>query len=351
MKEARLYRKLTGSEVECLACSHHCRIKEDRTGICGVRKNIKGGLYLLVYGKAAAVNIDPIEKKPLYHFLPGSRSFSFGTIGCNFACQFCQNWDLSQATRLIKEQHSDPKQQMVKLGEVSDYGQRLSPETIVEYCQKQQLPIIAYTYNEPAIYFEYIHDTAKLAHAEGIKNIFVSNGYESREAVEMIRPFLDGINIDLKSFSNAFYTRRCQAKLYPVLESIKRIFKLGIWLEITTLVIPGENDSVEELTQIAEFISGIGRKIPWHLSAFHPDYRMLDKNPTPVSSLEKACQIGRKAGLKYVYTGNLPGGKESTHCPACGETLIERKYYQVRILNFKNGACPKCGEEIEGVWG
>jgi len=350
MYRSGLSKKMEQGRIECLACSHYCKIAEGRSGICGVLRNEGGNLYLLVYGKAAAINIDPIEKKPLFHFLPGSRTFSLGTLGCNFACQFCQNWDISQTWKLIKEKYSDRAQQWLRLEEIADYGQDWPPEKIVDYCSKNRIPTISYTYNEPAIFFEYAFDTARLAHENGIKNVFVSNGYESKEALEMIKPYLDGINIDLKSFRNEFYAKRCQAKIQPVLENIRRVYEAGIWIEITTLVIPEENGSEKELSQIAEFISGISPGIPWHVSAFHPDYKMLDRASTPLETLQKGYQIGKQAGLQYVYTGNIFGGKESTYCPVCGEVLILRRPYQIEFVNFKQGDCGKCGQKIGGVW-
>lgn len=351
MKRAILYEKLSDNRVKCLACQQYCRIFPGRTGICGVRRNEDGDLYLLVYGKAAAFHVDPMEKKPLYHFLPGKAVLSLGTIGCDFACQFCQNWDISQSSREIKRKYKDPQEQQIQLGKILDYGQGLLPEKIVEYAVGNNIPAIAYTYNEPAIFFEYAYDTAKLAHEKGIKNIFVSNGYESKEALEMIEPYLDAMNIDLKAFTEEFYLKVCQARLGPVLETIKRCRAFSIWLEVTTLVIPGKNDSAEELTEIAEFLVSIDPSIPWHVSRFHPDYKMLDVPPTPIETLHKAYNIGKKAGLKYIYVGNvLDPERESTYCPKCGCLLIKRSGYSVEVVNLERGRCIKCREKIEGVW-
>lgn len=359
MKKCILYKKTdkeTG-KVQCTACSWYCKIPKGQTGICGVRQNEDGNLYLLVYGKAIASNLDNIEKKPLYHFLPGTKIFSIGTVGCNFRCKFCQNWDISQVPALIRKEFQEKKQQMVQLGEITQRGQDLPPEKIVQYCVENDIPSIAYTYNEPAIFFEYAYDTAKMAHKEGIRNVFVSNGFESEEALKKIRPYLDAINIDLKSFNKEFYRDICGGKLEPVLENIKRVYKMGIWLEVTTLLIPGKNDSKKELTDIAEFIKSISPEIPWHVTAFYPQYLMKNLSPTPPGTLEKAYDIGKKAGLKFVYTGNIPGLKgDNTLCPKCGEMLISRHSLSCNECNINvindsgKGSCPACGELIPGVW-
>lgn len=352
MHKCILYKKLKENRVQCLACSWYCKIEEGGTGICGVRQNEKGDLYLLVYGKAIAANLDNIEKKPLYHFLPGTKIFSIGTVGCNFRCKFCQNWDISQTTALIKREIKDKSKQTVMLGEITAQGQDLPPEKIVEYCRENNIPSIAYTYNEPTIFFEYAYDTAKLAKKYGIRNVFVSNGYESKEALSKIHPYLDAINIDLKGFTEEFYTKICGGKLEPVLENIKRTYEMGIWLEVTTLVIPGHNDSDKELTDIAEFIKSVSDEIPWHVTAFYPQYLMKDVPPTSQETLKRAYKIGKKVGLKYVYTGNIPGIKgENTHCPKCDQALIERYGLICEKCTIgADGKCPSCGEKIPGVW-
>ena len=290
MKKAILFKKLANGFVKCTACNHYCKITQNKTGICGVRKNIKGILYLLVYGKATALNIDPIEKKPLYHFMPGTKILSFGTVGCNFRCDFCQNWDISQASK-------PPISQI--------FGQELPPKKIVEYAKKNKIPSVAYTYNEPAVFFEYAYDTAKLAKKAGLKNVYVSNGYESPEAREKIAPYLDAINIDLKSYDEKFYQKYCGAHLKPVLENIIQFHKLGIHIEITTLIIPRKNDSKNNLTKLAKLIDSVDKKIPWHISRFFPAYKMLNVEITSESTLEFAQEIGKKAGLEYVYIGNI----------------------------------------------
>lgn len=287
-----MYKKLDKQTVQCLACAHYCVIQEGKTGICGVRKNDGGVLFSLVYGKPAAVHVDPIEKKPLYHFMPGTKILSFGTFGCNFRCGFCQNYDISQNRLQVMS---------YKLQEMEEWA----PERIVKLALERRIPSIAYTYNEPTIFVEYARDTMVLARERGLKNVFVSNGYESKETLDYIGPYLDAINIDLKSFRNEFYQKNCGAKLQPVLDTIKRVHEMKIHQEITTLVIPGENDSEDELRQIAEFIASVDKNIPWHLSRFHPDYKMTGKDITSYESLAKAREIGLKAGLKYVYLGNV----------------------------------------------
>lgn len=351
MHEAILYKKLDNNKVMCTACKQKCVIAPNHTGICGVRQNKEGRLYLLVYGRPSAVNIDPVEKKPLYHFLPGTRIFSLGTIGCNFACTFCQNWNISQATKDLRLKLLKEKKPELMEVEVGKYGYELPPDKIVEICIEQDIPSIAYTYNEPIIFFEYLYDTSKLSYQKGIKNVLVSNGYESEEALELLKPYISAMNIDLKAFSSEFYAKICQGKLEHVLDTIKKAHQLGIWVEITTLVIPGKNDSDEELKKIAEFIAQIDKNIPWHVSAFHPDYKMADVRSTSYASIHKAYGIGKKAGLRYVYVGNiLDEERSSTYCPSCSNLLIRRNGYFITIEGFGNEKCNKCGEKIAGIW-
>lgn len=294
MKECYLYKKLSGKKVQCQTCNHRCTIADGKRGICGVRENRKGKLYLLVYGKAIAVNIDPIEKKPFYHFLPGTYSFSIATVGCNFHCPWCQNWNISQAAK-------DPK-----LGhKLEILGEDWPPEKIVRQALKTDCKSIAYTYTEPTIFLEYALDTMKLAYKRGLKNCWVSNGYFTKQTLVKIAPFLDAINIDLKGFSEKNYQKYSGAKLAPVLENIKAVHNKKIHLEITTMIIPTVNDSEKELKKAAQFIASIDKKIPWHISRFFPAYKMVDLSPTPSETLQKAKQIGEKAGLKNVYLGNL----------------------------------------------
>lgn len=333
-KEALLWDYLEREKVHCRLCAHGCRISESKFGICGVRQNIGGALYTLVYGQAIAAHIDPIEKKPLYHFLPGSLSYSIATIGCNFKCGFCQNWQISQAS--LKNGHAAS-------------GYPLMPEQVVAEAKKNKCRSISYTYTEPTIYFEYAFDTAKLARKEGLANIFVTNGYMTRQALEMIKPYLDAANVDLKSFRDASYKKNCQARLQPVLDTIASMKELDVWLEVTTLVIPGENDSDEELGQIAGFLAGIDKNIPWHISRFHPDYEFGDHQPTPIETLRKAREIGWGKGLHYVYLGNVPEGS-NTYCHQCQQILVERRYMGVDKLHVQSGQCPSCGLKISGVW-
>ncbi|MFH0868266.1 MAG: AmmeMemoRadiSam system radical SAM enzyme [Candidatus Woesearchaeota archaeon] len=351
MYEAILYKKLENNKVQCTACKQNCIITPNNTGICSVRQNKDGKLYVLVYGKASSYNIDPIEKKPLYHFLPETEIFSVGTVGCNFACDFCQNWDISQIIKDLKNKLLKEKRISKIDVEISRFGYDLPPEKIIDICIERNIPSVAYTYNEPSIFFEYAYDTAKLANKKGIKNVFVTNGYETEEALTLLKPYLTAMNIDLKSFSEDFYKKICKARLQPVLDTIKLAHKLGIWIEITTLIIPGKNDSEKELKQIADFISNIDKNIPWHVTAFHPDYKMTDIPSTSYNVLEKAYNIGKKSGLNYIYVGNILDEKHSnTYCPKCNTLLIKRSGYSVRIENVKNEKCAKCSEKIPGVW-
>ncbi len=351
MHEATLYKKLENNKVLCTACRQKCIIAPDNTGICGVRQNKNGKLYLLVYGKAASFNIDPVEKKPLFHFLPGTEIFSFGTVGCNFSCSFCQNWDISQVTKDLKLKFLREKR-IADIGiEIDKLGYNLLPEKAVEVCIEKGIPSIAYTYNEPAIFFEYAFDTSKLAVEKNIKNVLVTSGYESEESLNLFKPYLHAMNIDLKSFNDEFYRKICKARLESVLETIKLAHELGIWTEITTLVIPTKNDSDEELKKIADFIADIDINIPWHVTAFHPDYKMTNVPSTSYASLQKAHNIGKKSGLKHVYIGNVLDEKhESTYCPNCKALLIKRYGFFVSIENFKDGKCTECSEKIAGVW-
>jgi len=336
-----LFKKLPNNQIQCLACNNYCVIPNGKTGICGVRQNNNGELILLVNDKAVAVNLDPIEKKPLFHFYPGSVAFSLGTLGCNFGCEFCQNWDISQAPKI-----QDTKYQ---IQDTNYWGEDWPPEKIVNYCQENNIPIIAYTYNEPTVWTEYALATMKLAKKAKIKNVWVSNGYFSDQTLKLITPYLDAINIDLKSFREDFYQNIVHAHLEPVKENIIKVWQLGIWEEVTTLIIPELNDSEKELKEIARFLVKISSDLPWHISAFYPAYKMLKTPPTPQKTLIKAYNIGKKAGLKYVYTGNIPDNNyESTYCPKCGAKLIERWGIEMISNNLKNGKCPKCGENIPG---
>jgi len=326
------------NKVLCKACNQRCVLDVGEYGKCGIRKNENGDLYLVVYGLAAAFNIDPIEKKPLFHFLPGTEILSVGTVGCNFSCKFCQNFEISQ----YPQEHN-----------YEVFGTTLMPETIVNIAKTRKIPSIAFTYNEPVVVFEYAYDTFKLAKQNGIKTVFVSSGYETKEAIDTIKPYLDAANIDLKAFTDRFYREICGARLKPVLDSIEYTYKQGIWIEITTLIIPGENDSKEELRDIARFIASIDKNIPWHVSRFYPMYKMLDRSPTPIEKLKEAYEIGKEEGLNYVYVGNvLDEDRESTYCPSCGFKVIDRTGYvgQYVTNHLVDGKCPKCNAPIAGVW-
>ena len=283
------YEKLDGGGVQCNLCAHRCKIAPREFGICGVRKNEDGKLYTEVYGEAIASRVDPIEKKPLYHFLPGSFSYSIATIGCNFKCPFCQNWQISQTSK-----RND-----------SSASYELKPEDVVREAKKNKCKSISYTYTEPTIFFEYAYDTARLAKVAGLSNIFVTNGYMTKEALQTIKPYLDACNVDLKSFREGFYKEMCGAHLEPVLDSIKTMKRLGIWVEITTLVVTGKNDSDEEFRDIAGFIKSVGPDIPWHISCFHPDFKYLEARPTPIETLKRAREIGKETGLQNIHLGNV----------------------------------------------
>jgi len=322
-------------KVRCRLCSRQCSIGEGKTGSCFVRKNIRGELYSLNYDKVCAANADPIEKKPLFHFQPGSRSFSVACVGCNFRCEFCQNWHISQAG--------------IEGGRLE--GQAISPEQIVTLAVQGQCRSIAYTYTEPTIFMELCGDCGRLAKEQGLANVFVSNGYETKEAIDFAKDWLDGINVDLKAFKEDYYKRLCKARLGPVLDTIRYIAKeTEIWMEVTTLIVPGENDSDDELKGLAEFIANeAGVDVPWHISRFHPQYKYLDSMPTPVETLERAEAMGKAAGLRYVYLGNVPGSKsENTFCYGCGSMLIQRVGYQIVGNNVEGGKCAECGAEIAG---
>ncbi|HSP06890.1 MAG TPA: AmmeMemoRadiSam system radical SAM enzyme [Acidobacteriota bacterium] len=335
MKTAMLYRSING-DLQCDLCAHRCRIKPGMAGICMVRKNQEGILYTLAYGRTMAMDVDPVEKKPLFHFLPGSAAYSIATVGCNFHCRFCQNWELSQA---LREDHFA-------------MGTRAAPEEIVQDALNTACSSIAYTYTEPTIFFEYAYETAILAKKQGLYNIFVTNGYQTPECIDMIAPYLDAANVDLKAFSDEFYRKVLGGRLQPVLDSLRYMKTRGIWLEITTLVIPGWNDSESELQAAAQFIvSELGPDTPWHLSRFYPAYRMHSIGATPEATVLRTMRIGREAGLRYVYAGNLPSGDfANTYCPACHKEIVCRAKFDVIKNDLVNGKCRYCGMRIPGVW-
>jgi pyruvate formate lyase activating enzyme len=333
LKEALLYEKLEGGRVHCYLCNHHCKISDGKFGVCNVRENSGGVLYTHAYGELIARNIDPIEKKPLYHFLPGSRSFSIAAIGCNFQCGFCQNWQISQA-----------KEAMALVLR----SQAVKPEEVVKQAKQNGSESISYTYTEPTIFFEYAFEIGKLAKKEGLYNVFVTNGYMTQEMIQTAHSYLDAANIDLKSFREDYYKRVCKGRLAPVLKSIELMKKLNIWIEVTTLIVPGQNDSEEELRKIANFLVGVDPSIPWHISRFYPQYQMEDLESTPMETLNRAYDIGKNAGLRYVYLGNAGKGN-NTFCFHCHRLLIERFGYSIKTYQVKEGQCPDCRSDIDGV--
>jgi pyruvate formate lyase activating enzyme len=342
MKEALLYEKLDGQRVRCNLCAHRCVIAAGRKGVCLVRENREGSLYTLVYGIPLSQAVDPVEKKPLFHFYPGSKAFSIATAGCNFRCAFCQNADISQMPR--------------DRGQI--LGRQATPEEVVRAAQRSGSRSIAYTYTEPTIFFEYSYDIARLAHEVGIASVYVTNGYMTHEMLELFQgisnghePWLHGANVDLKAFRDETYKKVCGARLQPVLDSLKKMKELGVWVEVTTLVVPDLNDSEAELGDIAQFIATeLGVETPWHVSRFHPDYKMYDRGPTPPTTLQRAYELGQSAGLRYVYVGNMPGAAlEDTHCPKCEQTVIKRWGFRITERRLREGKCAQCGTVIDGV--
>ena len=335
MKEAMFYEKRERGSVACGLCRFRCSIADGERGICGVRENRGGILYSLVYGRSVAANIDPVEKKPLFHYHPGSRTFSIATAGCNFRCLHCQNFSIAQ-----------PNPERIRSA-----GDEMPPSVIVRNALAAGCSSISYTYTEPTIFFEYAYDTAVLARAAGLGNIFVTNGYITAEALATISPVLDAANIDLKGFSDKFYREVVHAMLGEVLESIVEYKRLGIWIEITTLIIPGYNDDDLELRNLARFIADrVGVDTPWHVSQFYPTYKLTNVPRTPVETLRRARQIGLDAGLHHVYEGNVHGmGGENTYCPGCGELLVSRSGYRIEEVRTRHGKCPSCARTADGI--
>lgn len=319
------------TSITCLLCKHYCTLKEGKHGICGINFNHNGSLLNTTYNHPSALHIDPIEKKPLYHFLPSSRSLSIGTVGCNFRCPFCQNHSISQTSRV-------------------NANITYTPEDIVELALQNGCESISYTYNEPTIWYPYARDIGLLAKRHGLKNVFVSSGYESAEVLKDMQSWVDAANIDLKSFSHSYYKKTLKTSLDGVLATLKTIAKSDIWLEITTLLIPNINDSHDEMTQMAVFISKeLGTHTPWHLSAFHPDYKMLDTPATPLLTLLDAQEIAKNYGIEYVYLGNV-AYDNNTYCQKCGSKLIERSGYTTQITALDSGRCTHCNTPLQGVW-
>jgi len=336
MQEARFYNKNADGTVTCFLCAHNCRIKEGGTGVCQVRRSVDGVLYSSNYGELAAAGVDPVEKKPLFHFLPGSTSYSIACPGCNFRCGFCQNWQISQAKEFSR---------------LNGRSVKTEPQAVVATALEQGCPSLSYTYTEPVVYYEFAADCAGFALSKGLRNIFVTNGYISPQVLKDASQWLAAANVDLKSFREDFYSKVCGAALRPVLDTISAMKGYGIWVEVTTLIIPGYNDSLSELGDIAAFIAGLDQDIPWHLSAFHPDYKFQKAEYTDPSILEVARDIGRKNGLRFVYVGNLElENGANTFCPACDCLLVERRGFSVVGNKIKDGKCQFCGEKIAGIW-
>ena len=334
---ALLWEALPHGKVRCDLCAHRCEIAPGQLGICHVRRNLDGALYSRVYGMSTGLAVDPIEKKPLFHFHPGASSLSLATVGCNFGCQHCQNCDISHWPRGRAADEPVP-------------GQAMSPEFVVEAALAQGCEVIAYTYTEPTVYLEWALDCARLAASQGLKNIFVTNGYMTAEAVELAAPLLHGANVDLKGLDDAMLRREVKADSGPVLRTIKDLHRRGIWVEVTTLVIPGSNDDDAQLSGIARFLADVDRDIPWHVSRFRPTYLRTDRPATPEGTLHRAAALGSEAGLRYVYCGNLWGdNRESTRCPSCGTTVIQRRGFGLQSIAMTHGTCNSCGHKIPGI--
>jgi pyruvate formate lyase activating enzyme len=332
--QAELFETHGGGQVICRLCAHQCRLAEGATGICRVRKNIAGVLYSLNSDRVVAIHLDPIEKKPLYHFLPGSSTFSIAAMGCNFSCRFCQNHSISMVA-----------------DERAISGETVSPEQLVQQALKNRAHSISYTYTEPTVFFELMLETARLAHQQGIKNVMVSNGYMSGQALSLLGPFLDAANIDLKAFNEKFYKTYCSARLQPVLETISAMHARGIWLEITTLLIPGLNDDGEEVKRLISFLLELDDAMPWHVSRFYPQHHMKNIPQTEPDAILEILRLGAGMGLKYLYSGNMAADCWSdTHCSQCGEKLIKRQGYQTKIVALQSGQCQFCGQAIPGIW-
>ena len=323
-----------GEKVECQLCHHYCKIREGRKGLCQVRQNVDGVLYSLNYGKLIAANIDPIEKKPLYHFLPGSRSYSIGATGCNFRCAWCQNWDISQLS-----DRNNP-----------DRLPFTTPGQVVNAAVQSGCKSISYTYTEPTIFYEFARDVSVLAREAGLKNVWVSNGYMTGLMLDEYLPLMDSINVDIKAFDDGVYRKYAGAHLQPILDTCVQLKKAGVWLEVTTLLIPGINDDEDQVNGIANFIANdLGKDTPWHVSRYYPQAQFNEISATEPQSIIEAVKKGNDAGLQFVYSGNL-GRKEDTFCPSCGELLVSRSALWMTGNRVKEGACPNCSNKIAGIW-
>jgi pyruvate formate lyase activating enzyme len=334
VKPAKMWKRLEGSVVQCMLCPNGCQLNEDERGICRVRQNIRGSLYSIIYSRIAASHVDPIEKKPMFHFLPGSTAFSIATAGCNLSCKFCQNWQLSQ----VNPEDID--------------AERIAPEDLAARARASRSPVIAYTYNEPTVQFEYILDASAVARASGLRSIIISNGYINPEAGRLLAGNLDAIKIDLKGFTDTFYYSICGGRLKPVLDNLVSLRATGKWLELVVLVIPTLNDAAGEIRKMAAWVrKNISPDVPMHFTRFHAMYRIQNLPPTPVETLERCRVIAREEGVRYAYVGNVPGHRwENTYCHSCEKLIIQRSgFFHVENL-VKRGACPYCGTRIPGVW-
>lgn len=338
LHEARFQERAKDGRVRCVLCPHHCTLAEGRRGICGVRLNRGGVLHTLVYDRLAAVHLDPIEKKPLFHFLPGSLTYSVATVGCNLRCAFCQNWEIAQWRGGVEEEAP---------------GQRMTAEDIVQAACDEGAQSVACTYTEPTVFYELAYEVAVLARERRLRNVWVSCGFTEEAPLRQIAPLLDAVNVDLKFGLESRYRRVSGARLEPVLEAIRLYRALGVWVEVTTLIVPGLNDSTEELETIARFLRSVGPEIPWHVTRFHPCCRMLDRPVTPLATLQRAREIGAAAGLRYLYEGNTSwgakAGGEDTCCAECGRLLIERRGFEVLSNAVRGGCCPQCHTMVDGV--
>jgi len=334
VREASFWEKASAGRVECALCPRDCRTAEGERGHCGVRENRQGRLYTLVFGRVVAAHLDPIEKKPLFHFLPGSRAFSIATAGCNIECKFCQNWRISQARPETVPAVNMP------------------PEKVVATARAARAPVIAYTYSEPVVFYEYMYETAKLARSKGIHSVMITNGYIYEEPMRKLCDVLSAVKVDLKAFTWKFYKKICSGELQPVLETLRLLKSVGMWTEIVVLLIPGHNDSEEEIRRMSKWIrEELGPDVPVHFSRFHPMYKMQSIQQTPRATLERARRVAFDEGLHFVYIGNLPGHEaESTYCPSCKTRLVHRFGYVIRKNIIRDGKCPKCATKIPGVW-
>jgi pyruvate formate lyase activating enzyme len=332
--EAKYYKKLEHKEIECQLCPRKCKVGDRERGYCGVRENQNGIYYTLVYGLSCSFHQDPIEKKPFFHFLPGTDAFSIATAGCNLNCKFCQNWEISQAR---------PEQ---------TYNLELSPQSVVESALSGNCPSIAYTYSEPTVFYEYMLDCAKAGRKKGVKSVMVSAGFMQQEPLVELCKELDAVKIDLKAFNEKYYQEICRGKLQPVLDTLKELKRIGIWYEIVYLMVPTLNDNMDDIKKMCDWmLKDLGPDVPVHFTRFTPLYLLKNLPPTPVSSLEQARKIALESGLKFVYIGNVPGHEgESTYCPKCRKILIGRYGFTITQMNLRKGNCKFCGEKIPGVW-